>query len=150
MNDAADYTKPFAAKPRPLTLEQAAWITPPAQATDTEGMIDVPRMRAWRRNRLREQIAAHGLDAVVLVEPLAIRYAAGVRNCTLFQMHIQAGYLFVPGRRPCHLLRQPAGSRDRPATRDNRRNSRRSRAALIHVFGLPATGHGAQVVRANG
>ncbi len=100
MNDAADYTKAFAAKPLPLTLEQAAWITPPAQATDTEGMIDVPRMRAWRRNRLREQIAVHGLDAVILVEPLAIRYAAGVRNCTLFQMHVQAGYLFVPAAGP--------------------------------------------------
>ena len=100
MNDAADYARPFAAKPRPLTLEQAAWITPPAQATDTEGLIDVPRMRAWRRNRLREQIAAYGLDAVVLVEPLSIRYAAGVRNCTLFQMHIQTGYLFMPADGP--------------------------------------------------
>ena len=100
MNDAADYARPFAAKPRPLTLEQAARITPPAQATDTEGLIDVPRMRAWRRNRLREQIVAYGLDAVVLVEPLSIRYAAGVRNCTLFQMHIQAGYLFMPADGP--------------------------------------------------
>ena len=100
VNDAADYARPFAAKPQPLTLEQAARITPPAQATDTEGLIDVPRMRAWRRNRLREQIAAHGLDAVVLVEPLSIRYATGVRNCALFQMHIQAGYLFMPADGP--------------------------------------------------
>ena len=100
VNDAADYARPFAAKPRSLTLEQAAWITPPAQATDTEGLIDVPRMRAWRHNRLREQIAAYGLDAVVLVEPLSIRYAVGVRNCTLFQMHIQAGYLFMPADGP--------------------------------------------------
>ena len=57
-------------------------------------------MRAWRRNRLREQIAAHGLDAVVLIEPLSIRYATGVRNCALFQMHIQAGYLFMPADGP--------------------------------------------------
>ncbi len=100
MNEAGDYGRSFAAKPQPLTLEQAAWITPPAQAVDTEGMIDVPRMRAWRRNRLREQIALHGLDAVVLSEPLSIRYAVGVRNCTLFQMHIQTGYLFVPADGP--------------------------------------------------
>lgn len=100
MNKAADYRKTFAARPRPLTLEQAARITPPARITDTEGLFDVPRMRAWRRNRLREQIVAHGLDAVVLVEPLSIRYAAGVRNCALFQMHIQAGYLFVPAAGP--------------------------------------------------
>ena len=100
MNPASDYGRPFPARPRPLTLEQAARITPPAQAVDTEGMIDVPRMRAYRQSRLREQIAAQGLDALVLVEPLSIRYATGVRNCALFQMHIQAGYLFLPGDGP--------------------------------------------------
>ncbi|MCP5071915.1 MAG: aminopeptidase P family protein [Rhodobacteraceae bacterium] len=100
MNDATDYGQSFAAKPQPLTLEQAAWITPPMQAVDTEGMIDVPRMRRFRQNRLRAQIRAQGLDAVILVEPLSIRYATGVRNCTLFQMHIQAGYLFFPAEGP--------------------------------------------------
>ncbi len=100
MNDATDYSKKFPAKPQPLTLEQAAWITPPVQAVDTEGMIDVPRMRAYRQNRLREQIKKQGLDAIILVEPLSIRYATGVRNCTLFQMHIQAGYLFIPAEGP--------------------------------------------------
>ena len=100
MNDAADYRKRFAARPQPLTLEQAARITPPTRATDTEAPIDVPRMRAWRLNRLREQIAAHGLDAGILAEPLSIRYATGVRNCALFQMHILAGYLFVPAAGP--------------------------------------------------
>lgn len=100
MNDAADYRKRFTGRPQPLTLEEAARITPPTQATDTEGLIDVPRMRRWRRNRLREQICAHGLDALILVEPLSIRYATGVRNCALFQMHILAGYLFVPAAGP--------------------------------------------------
>jgi Xaa-Pro aminopeptidase len=100
MNDATDYSKRFAAKPQPLTLEQAAWITPPMQAVDTEGMIDVPRMRRYRQNRLREQVRKQGLDAIILVEPLSIRYATGVRNCTLFQMHIQAGYLFIPADGP--------------------------------------------------
>lgn len=100
MNDATDYSQAFAAKPQPLTLEQAAWITPPMQAIDSEGMIDVPRMRRYRQNRLREQIRAQGFDAIILVEPLSIRYATGVRNCTLFQMHIQAGYLFIPADGP--------------------------------------------------
>lgn len=100
MNDATDYSRGFAAKPQPLTLEQAAWITPPMQAVDTEGMIDVPRMRRYRQNRLRAQIKAQGLDAIILVEPLSIRHATGARNCTLFQMHIQAGYLFVPADGP--------------------------------------------------
>ncbi|MEX3012051.1 M24 family metallopeptidase [Hoeflea sp. TYP-13] len=100
MNDATDYSRSFAAKPQPLTLEQAAYITPPMQAVDTESMIDVPRMRAYRQNRLRQQIKKHGLDAIILAEPLSIRYATGVRNCTLFQMHIQAGYLFMPAEGP--------------------------------------------------
>ena len=100
MNDATDYGRSFAAKPQPLTLEQAAWITPPMQAVDTESMIDVPRMRRYRQNRLRAQIRAQGLDAIILVEPLSIRYATGARNCTLFQMHIQAGYLFIPADGP--------------------------------------------------
>lgn len=100
MNPASDYQRPFAAKPQPLTLDQAAWITPPVQAVDTEGMIDVPRMRAYRQHRLREQTGVHGLDALILVEPLSIRYATGVRNCALFQMHIQTGYLFLPADGP--------------------------------------------------
>ena len=100
VNPARDYGRSFPAKPQPLTLEQAARITPPVQAVDTEGMIDVPRMRAYRQNRLREQMSAQAVDALILVEPLSIRYATGVRNCALFQMHIQAGYLFVPAEGP--------------------------------------------------
>ncbi len=100
MNDAMDYSRAFPAKPQPLTLEEAARITPPMQAVDTEGMIDVPRMRRYRQNRLREQVVKQGFDAIILVEPLSIRYATGVRNCALFQMHIQAGYLFIPAEGP--------------------------------------------------
>ena len=100
MNPASDYDRSFPAKPQPLTLAQAAWITPPVQAVDTEGIIDVPRMRAYRQNRLREQMGVRGIDALILVEPLSIRYATGVRNCALFQMHIQAGYLFLPADGP--------------------------------------------------
>lgn len=100
MNEATDYTKTFPAKPQPLTLDQAAWITPPMQFTDTEGVIDVPRMRTYRQNRLRAQIERLGLGAVILTDPLSIRYATGVRNCALFQMHIHTGYLFVPAEGP--------------------------------------------------
>ena len=99
-NPATDYGQAFSARPQPLTLERAAHITPPVQAVDTEGMIDVPRMRAYRQNRLREQMKAQEVDALILVEPLSIRYATGVRNCALFQMHIPAGYLFVPVEGP--------------------------------------------------
>ncbi len=52
-------------------------ITPPMQAVDSETMIDVPRLRAYRQNRLREAMKEQGLDAVILDEPLSIRYATG-------------------------------------------------------------------------
>ena len=100
MNPASDYGRTFPARPQPLTLEQAARITPPVQVVDTEGLIDVPRMRAYRQSRLREQARALGLDALILVEPLSIRYATGVRNCALFQMHVQSGYLFLAATGP--------------------------------------------------
>ena len=95
-HDARDYGIALAAKPQPLTLEQAAFKTPPMQIVDTEGMIDIPRLRRYRLERLRAQIKAHDLDAVMLLDPRSIRYACGVRNCALFQTHIPAGYLFVP------------------------------------------------------
>ena len=98
--DATDYSQSFAAKPQPLTLEQAARKTPPMQLVDTEAMIDVPRLRAYRLQRLRAEIAARDMAAVVLIDPLSIRYATGVRNCAVFQMHIQSGYLFVPAEGP--------------------------------------------------
>ena len=100
MNDATDYSHAFPAKPQPLSLEQAAWIMPLMQSVVTEGMIDLPCMRRYRQNRLREQIVKQGFDAIILVEPLSIRYATGARNCTLFQMHVQTGCPFGPAVGP--------------------------------------------------
>ncbi len=98
--NTTDYSISFPAKPQPLTLEQAARKTPPMQITDTEGMVDIPRMRRYRLDRVREQIAAMDCGAIVLLDPLSIRYTTGVRNCALFQSHILAGYLFVPAEGP--------------------------------------------------
>lgn len=94
--NASDYEKGVAAKPQPLTLERAAYITPQTHITDTEANIDIPRMRLYRLERVREQLRANDLAGVLLTDPLSIRYATGVRNCALFQTHIHAGYLFVP------------------------------------------------------
>ena len=98
--DSTDYSQTFSAKAQPLTLEQAAYKTPPTQLVDTEGVIDIPRLRAYRLQRVREQIKAQGYAAVVLTDPLSIRYSTGVRNCALYQTHIHAGYLFIPAEGP--------------------------------------------------
>lgn len=98
--DSTDYSQTISAKPQPLTLEQAAYKTPPTQLVDTEGIIDIPRLRAYRLQRVREQIKAHDYGAIVLFDPLSIRYSTGVRNCALYQTHIHAGYLFIPAEGP--------------------------------------------------
>ena len=50
--DATDYTQVFAAKPQPMTLEQAACKTPPTQIVDTEGASDPQRPHGPGDHRL--------------------------------------------------------------------------------------------------
>ncbi|MDH3694741.1 MAG: Xaa-Pro peptidase family protein [Gammaproteobacteria bacterium] len=94
-----------------LTLEQAADVTPVTLLTDTEAQIDMRRLRAYRLQRLREQIIKHDLAAVVLFSPLSIRYASGARGCALFSTHIVSGYLFVPAQGPVILFDHESGQR---------------------------------------
>lgn len=110
-NAARDYGQSFAAKPQALTLEQAADITPPSQLLDTEGVIDVPRLRRYRLDRVRQALRDHEIAAALLLDPLSIRYASGVRNCALFQSHIPAGYLFVPVEGPVTYFDSEPGQR---------------------------------------
>ena len=89
---------------QPLTLREAAAITPPTTLTDTEPSIDLAKMRAYRLARIREQLAARDYAACVLFSPYSIRYATGVRNCAIYQTHILSGYLFVPAEGPVVLF----------------------------------------------
>jgi Xaa-Pro aminopeptidase len=83
-----------------LSLVQAARTTPPTTLTDTEGMLNLGRMRQYRLNRVRQQLLERDYGACVLLSPYSIRYATGVRNCAIFQTHILAGYLFIPASGP--------------------------------------------------
>jgi Xaa-Pro dipeptidase len=42
--------------------------------------IDLAAVRSYRLRRVREQMAAHSVDACVLLDPVNIRYATGARN----------------------------------------------------------------------
>jgi Xaa-Pro aminopeptidase len=64
--------------------------------TDTEAPIDVIRLRAYRLERVRQQLKAHDYAACLLIDPINIRYATGSRNYTMFQLHTPSRYLFVP------------------------------------------------------
>ena len=70
-------------------------------AADEE--IDLAAVRAYRLGRVREQMAAHGLDACVLLDPVNIRYATGARNMQVFHARNPARYLFVPQSGPVVL-----------------------------------------------
>ncbi len=81
-----------------------AHIVPPTGQTDTEAMIDMVALRAYRLRRVREQLRAHDYAACLLLDPINIRYATGSRNYTMFQMHTPSRYLFVPSEGPVTLF----------------------------------------------
>ncbi|RCX07798.1 M24 family metallopeptidase [Marinomonas foliarum] len=62
------------------------------------------RVAMYRLNRLREQIINFKLDAVVLFEPINIRYACGVRNMQVYSQRNPARYLIVPAEGPVALF----------------------------------------------
>ncbi|WP_397541343.1 M24 family metallopeptidase [Roseovarius salis] len=48
--------------------------------------INLKAVRLYRQARLRAQMAHHGVEAVVLCDPVNIRYATGTRNMQVFSM----------------------------------------------------------------
>lgn len=69
------------------------------RAPESEG-IDLQQVRTYRQARVREQMARHGVDAVILSDPVNIRYATGTRNMQVFsQRNAPSRYLLLtPGR----------------------------------------------------
>ncbi|MCS4503796.1 Xaa-Pro peptidase family protein [Arhodomonas aquaeolei] len=62
-----------------------------------DGMgVDLPRMRAYRLGRLREQLKVHDCAAGVLFDPVNIRYATDSRNMSVWCLHTPVRYCFVP------------------------------------------------------
>jgi Xaa-Pro dipeptidase len=79
--------------PELATLDQLA----------VEEPIDLAAVRSYRLGRVREQMAAHSLDACILLDPVNIRYATGARNMQVFHARNPARYLFVPQSGPVVL-----------------------------------------------
>lgn len=55
------------------------------RSPEDEG-IDLVAVRAWRQGRVRGEMARRGIDAVILTDPVNIRYATGARNMQVFSM----------------------------------------------------------------
>jgi len=83
-----------------MTLAQAARVTPVVGMTDTLEMIDLPRMRAYRLQRLRDEMKRQDMGGCVLTSVYSIRYATGMRDAGIMQSHIPLSYLFVPAEGP--------------------------------------------------
>ncbi len=65
------------------------------RAPEGEG-IDLAAVRAYRQGRVRAQMAAYGVDAVILSDPVNIRYATGTRNMQVFsQRNAASRYLLL-------------------------------------------------------
>ncbi len=57
--------------------------------------VDVQRLRSHRVGRLCAQLAGRDVDAIVLTNPVSLRYAADWREYALFQSHIPTYYLVM-------------------------------------------------------
>ncbi len=68
-------------------------------APESEG-IDLAAVRRYRLGRVRDQMAGCGMDAVILSDPVNIRYATGTRNMQVFsQRNTPARYLLLTADR---------------------------------------------------
>jgi Xaa-Pro aminopeptidase len=65
------------------------------RAPENEG-IDLPAVRQYRQKRVRAEMAARDIAAVILSDPVSIRYATGTRNMQVFsQRNSPARYLLL-------------------------------------------------------
>lgn len=74
------------------------------------------RLRGYRIARIRQQLQTHDLAAIVLTDPVNIRYAIDSTNMQVFSMHIPNRYTYIAGDGPVihfefdgceHLLPEP-------------------------------------------
>lgn len=69
------------------------------RSPESEG-IDLRAVRLYRRERVRQEMARRAVDAVILSDPINIRYATGTRNMQVFsQRNTPARYLVLTANR---------------------------------------------------
>lgn len=71
--------------------------------TDTTA-IDEVAIRRYRLDRVRSELAARDLTAIVLWDPINLRYATGTRNMQVWTMHAYCRYAFIPVAGPVTLF----------------------------------------------
>lgn len=61
---------------------------------------DLGAMRRFRLGRLRAELARHDVDGILLHDPLNIRYATDTTNMSIWTMHNQVRYAWIPVEGP--------------------------------------------------
>ena len=65
-----------------------------------DGDVDLVAVRRWRRDRVRAEMARRDIGAVILSDPVNIRYATGTRNMQIFSArNTPARYLLLAADR---------------------------------------------------
>jgi Xaa-Pro dipeptidase len=67
-------------------------------------------IRAYRLARIRQHLAAADLAAIVLFDPINLRYATGSRNMQVWTMHNLCRYVFVATEGPVVLFDLPSST----------------------------------------
>ena len=62
-------------------------------AFDPAAPADAVALRAYRRNRVREALVAHDFAAIVLFNPVNIRYVCDARNMQVYGLHNPCRYV---------------------------------------------------------
>ena len=62
--------------------------------------IDEPAIRAYRAGRIRQELHRQDHKAVLVVDPINLRYATGTRNMQVWTMHniVRYALVFAPRR----------------------------------------------------
>ena len=63
--------------------------------------IDERSIRAFRADRVRRELRRQGREAVLVVDPVNLRYATGTRNMQVWTMHnvVRYALAFAPAER---------------------------------------------------
>ena len=77
-------------------VKELARNAPGMGIKDDAPMVDMAAMRAYRLARLQEEVQARDCTALLLLDPINMRYAAGIKAGQIFSMHFLSRCLVVP------------------------------------------------------
>ena len=76
----------------------------PAYAPPRIDSIDEAAIRAYRAERIRQELRRQDREAVLVVDPVNLRYATGTRNMQVWTMHNIVRYALVFAHGPTVLF----------------------------------------------